>query len=127
MNGTGLVIAGIASILLCGVHVVLGGRECARPLLDAPLPELTKLPLYACWHAITLHLIGSGGLLIWAGLQADSPSTRAVALLVSASYFVYVLVFGFVISRAREPGAWYRFGQWMPFLALTVGGLWAAV
>ncbi|MDZ4760582.1 MAG: hypothetical protein SGJ21_05880 [Alphaproteobacteria bacterium] len=59
-----------------GIHLCLGGREIARPLLDSGIRPVPKHTNYFCWHMVTLTLIGFGG--AFAG-AATYFSNRALA------------------------------------------------
>lgn len=40
------------------IHVFVGGRLIAEPLLASSLGQLPRLTLYICWHGITVVLAG---------------------------------------------------------------------
>lgn len=53
-------MAGLFSFAVCLTHIILGGREAARPLLDADLRAIPKYTNYYCWHMVTIIIGGLG-------------------------------------------------------------------
>jgi len=117
-----LLVVGALSVALTFVHLVAGGRQCARPMLDAEFDQVAKLTLYVCWHYVTVHLLLGGALLLWAGVE-ENASLRAAALVVSASFLAMAAVFLTVAAKSRRSSAWYDLGQWMIFLPMGVAGI----
>ena len=121
-----LIALGVVSLALALVHVLGGGKECARPLLGAELDRIAKLTLYACWHYVSLHLALGGAALVWIGLS-PTPVGRAVAAVIAATWLGFAAVFLAIIPRAGVEGAWFRLGQWMAFLPMGLVGLVASL
>ncbi len=46
------------ALAMTGVHVFVGGRLIAEPLLASGLPALPRMTLYLVWHGITVVLAG---------------------------------------------------------------------
>ena len=44
------------SALWAAVHIFLGGRSIAVPLLDSNMPRVPKYTQYFCWHIVTLTI-----------------------------------------------------------------------
>ena len=74
MNGRFLGAAAIAG-LTCVIHVWLGGREVAQPLLaSGGLGKVPKFTNYYCWHLVTIVLAGLAlafGLVAWHAASRD--------------------------------------------------------
>lgn len=121
-----LVLLGLVSLFLAFVHIVFGGRECARPLLDATIDPIAKLTLYATWHFVTAHLVLGGLALLWFGVF-PTPAGTAVAAVLATTYLVLAGLFIALAARCTVPGAWHKLGQWMVFLPMGVAGLWAVL
>lgn len=121
-----LIALGVVSLALAVVHVIGGGKECARPLLDADLDRIAKLTLYACWHYVSLHLLLGGVALVWIGV-APTPVGLAIAAVISATWLAFAAVFLVIVPQAGVRGAWFRLGQWMAFLPMGVAGLFTAL
>jgi len=127
MSSLTLVIVGVVSVLLTAVHVVGGGKACAKPMLDAKFDRVAKLTLYVCWHYISVHLLASGLVLVWVGATPSGPVGLALAALVCSTYVVFAVLFIAIAAGSKEAGAWHKFGQWIPFSAMGVAGLLAVV
>jgi hypothetical protein len=112
--------AAAASLLTCVVHVWLGGRDIARPLLDSPLPIVPKWTMYYCWHIVSFVLAAMAAGFAIAALD---PARRdlALAATVAASGCL-----GLNLSLIAWRGPW-RFPQWalfLPIALLGARGLW---
>lgn len=127
MTSLTLIVVGVASILLTALHVFGGGKACARPMLDAPFDRVAKLTLYVCWHYISVHLFAGGIVLVWVGAAPSSAVGLALAALVSSTYLAFAVLFVTIAAGSKEPGAWHKFGQWIPFSAMGIAGVLAAV
>ena len=55
------------SLLWAFVHLIMGGREVARPLLVADLPPVVIYTSYLCWHYVTGALFLLAVLFLLAG------------------------------------------------------------
>ena len=114
------VAAGLAAIWLA-VHFFIGGREIARPLIEAEkLPSIVKHTQYLCWHFTTVAIACIAAffcLAIFTEIAAFATSATVLALgffLVGVSLIV---VLG--ESHARLPQGWL----FLPVAALGAGGL----
>jgi hypothetical protein len=114
-------LAALAASTTFLVHVALGGRALARPLLaSTELHRVVKLTHYYCWHlvSIALALIALG---LW--LAAADPSLRpfGVAATLTAALFGLLNV-AYALAFRLGPR---RLPQWILFLAITLPGLLA--
>lgn len=103
------------------IHVVAGGREIARPLLEqGTLTPSVKFTHYYCWHLTTISLTGLSGCFAYAALSQDGRILAAFASLIAVAFCVWGLVLVFW-KRQRHRDM----PQWMLFLGLAVSGILA--
>lgn len=121
---TTLLVLGVISLGLSVVHLGPGGKQCAQPLLEAPLGRVSKLTLYACWHFVSVHLLVGGLALVWIGL-APGPLGRGIAAALAASWLGIAAIFLVLVATSGVRGGWYRLGQWIAFLPMGIAGLLA--
>jgi len=99
---------------MTGVHVFVGGRLVAEPLLASGLSTLPRLTLYLVWHAITVVLAGM------ALLAADALFWRRRAdsmfLLAGLAGVFTVLVGAAILRFAVSP---LDLPQWIAFAPMS--------
>ncbi|WP_374656411.1 hypothetical protein [Dongia sp.] len=118
MNGWFAAAAGL-SAFTCGLHVVMGGREAARPLLAAAeLDRLAKFTNYYCWHLVTIVI---GALAVAFAYSARAGMAADLALFATGIAFLFALWSLGMIARFRLPPL--LFGQWALFLPIGLLGL----
>ena len=98
------------------VHVIVGGRLIAEPLLASDLETLPRMTLYLCWHGITSVLAGMA-MLFADGLVRGRRESVALAGGLAAAFFVlgWTYILGFGLSPLDLP-QWIAFGP-MAFAA----------
>ncbi len=118
MNGF-LFAAAIASLLTFLLHLFVGGRGVAKPLLNASgIEEVTKLTTYYCWHIVTVVLlIMTCAFAYVALLQFDLPLT---IVMTSMAGSCTLLSIGLILVRKLKP---LDYPQWIFFLPMTVLGV----
>lgn len=118
-----LLAAAICAALICLIHVVLGGRAVARPLLAAEgLRGIPKYTAYFCWHIVTITLAGMALAFLLAALPDGA---RVLALFATGGAALFALLC-LGINVTFGLGAW-RHPQWalfLPVTALGAAGLW---
>jgi hypothetical protein len=114
-----LAAAAAASLLTCLVHLVLGGREVARPLLATEgLRRIPKFTAYYCWHLVTITL---SGLALAFALAARPDGSRELALFATGGAALFAVWSLGMVARFRlRP---WHFPQWALFLPITALGL----
>ncbi len=121
---TAMIVLGVLSILLTGVHAFGGGKEVLEPVMalsgPAPVPRET---MRVCWHGITVVLLVSGVGFLWAASNAEQGV--GAARLLSTINLGFAGLFLWTAWRSRIPGGWLKLGQWIAFLPMGVAG-WAA-
>jgi len=115
-------LAGGIAALWFLVHIFLGGREIARPLLASQeLHPVVRDVQYLCWHFTT---VGIAGMAVFFGLAAAQANpSYAVAGTFLAAGFTVTGVFLTFKQRANHlavPQGWL----FLPIAALGMAGLW---
>ena len=113
------VIATIFSLFVTALHFFLGGKQIARPLLDAErLPNNVRCVQYFCWHITTLSLLLQA---ILFGIAAAYPKEISLAI-VAAAFAGSIAVLGVLMPPALKIG--YRvMPQGLLFVPVTALGL----
>jgi len=114
------VALGLAAAMT-GVHVVVGGRVIAGPLLASGLETLPKMTLYLCWHGVTIVLAGMGALFADGLIRGRRESVMLGGGLAAA---FFALGWGYILGFGLSPMAlpqWIAFGPMAgaAMLALT--------
>ena len=110
-----LLAATILSFVTFMVHLIIGGREIAAPLLKSGLDPISKLTAYYCWHMATLMLLSMTGAFSYA---LFSPGN--VALVVTMMIFSIgctLLSFGLIIAYRVSP---MQLPQWLFFILISI-------
>ena len=112
-------LAAALAFIVCVMHVIMGGREAARPLLAASeLDQVAKFTNYYCWHLVTIAIAAVGAAFFIAARDPDAYVLGVFAVAMAASFAAWSLI---MIVRFRLPPL--PFGQWILFLAVAgVGG-----
>lgn len=113
-------IAAFGSILICGIHIVAGGRENVRPLLQAKeLPQGVAVTLYYSWHLVSITLAAMGVFFLLAALNETYVSLAVAASTLSA-LFAALSLFITAVKRLR----FADLPQWVFFAPVAVCGFW---
>lgn len=112
--------AGLA-VLWSGVHLVVGGREIARPMRAAPdLAPLVRDTQYLCWHFTSVTIGCMAGFFAWAAASGEEALAVAGTVLATGFVLVGVGLVVFVGGRHTDlPQGWL----FLPVAALGVAGL----
>lgn len=110
--------AAIFAGLTCLIHLVLGGRDAARPLLNSKdLQTAPKLTNYYCWHIVTIVLaLMSAG---YAYLSQTYETGLAWGLLLMSVLFTG-LSLGLIVKFRVSP---FALPQWILFAVLSLIGM----
>lgn len=121
MKKSFLFSAFVLAVLMAGIHVFLGGRLIARPLLESDLATLPRLTLYLCWHGVTIVLAGM------ALLYADGLFWRrrrdSVVLASGLAAAFFVLICAVILAFGVSP---FDLPQWIVFGPMALCG-WLGV
>lgn len=100
------------------IHLVLGGRHVAAPLLAAErLHAVPKFTMYYCWHLVTIVL---AALALAFGLVATGLGSRDLAIFATGGAALFCLWSLGMIGLFRLRIA--HFPQWVLFAAITLSG-----
>jgi len=106
-----LFTAGLAAFFTFSVHVFVGGRLVARPLLEGDYPKRVKTILYGCWHLASLTLAGQAGVLFWA---AYDPSVYLLAWAAAVLFAAFFLMTLWIIPSMKA--SFLRTPHWLMFM-----------
>jgi len=111
--------SGLATLWLI-IHTFVGGRETARPLLQAAsLEPVVRNTQYLCWHFTTVAIVCMAGLFLFAGFTGiDAYATSATLL--ASGFFVAGVAIAFTLreNHIRLPQGWL----FLPVAGLGVAG-----
>ena len=112
-----LLSASILAAVTALIHVLLGGREVAAPLLRTELAETVKLTMYACWHLVSAALaVSAVGLL---SAASNGGQSGDLAVFVGTLWTLFGLVFLYLSLVLARPRGLFQYPQWT--LLLPVG------
>jgi hypothetical protein len=115
---TWLALAAALSAATTLIHVILGGRHVATPLLATDrLHPVPKFTMYYCWHLVTLML---AALALAFGLVATGLGSRDLALFATSGAALFCLWSLGMIGLFRLQLAY--FPQWALFAAIAISG-----
>lgn len=122
MNAYFLVAAGL-SAFNTGLHFFAGGRQIARPLLDATsLSDEVRCVQYFCWHIATLSLVLQT---VVFGVAAMDPGQWTLAI-VGTGFAAAIGLLGLVIPLMLKIGYRTMPQGWL-FVPVTGAGLWGLI
>lgn len=111
------IASGVAALWL-GVHLFLGGKEVARPLLASDLHPLARDVMYMCWHFVSA---GIAAIAVFFGLAAwlGDPAYGVAGTLLAAAFTVIGILIATLQgqSHLKMPQGWL-------FLPVAALGLW---
>ena len=114
-----LALAAVLAAITTLIHVILGGRYVATPLLATErLHAVPKFTMYYCWHLVTIVL---AALALAFGLVATGRASRDLALFATAGAALFCLWSLGMIGLFRLRIA--HFPQWLLFATITVSGM----
>lgn len=122
-----LLVAALLAAVTAAIHIVLGGKDIASPLLASALATEPRLVLYACWHGISAALVLSAVGLFLAALPRFAAQCRAMVFAIALWWLAAAVTFLAVIATQPEDGLLWRLPQWMLLMPVGLLGLWAAL
>lgn len=106
---------------MTGVHVFVGGRLIAEPLLASGLADLPRMTLYLVWHGITVVLAGMALLAADALFWRKRPD--AAYLLSGLAGLFALLGLAFVARFGVSP---LDLPQWIVFTPMSAAAFFGA-
>lgn len=119
-----ILLAALLALFTAVVHVVGGGADIARPLLDSPLDLTLKFTLYAVWHGISVTLACSGIALLFCARRYQAAEARLLATAVSLLWISFGGVFLAIAAAYPEHDLLFKLPQWILLLPVGLLGLW---
>lgn len=118
MNGSLIFAAAALSSIWLAVHLIVGGRQVAGPLLAATtLPALVRETQYLCWH-FTSVAIAAIALFFFCALATGNSAFAICGTVLAAGFFVVGV--GIVLLRRQSH---MQFPQGWLFLPVALMGL----
>lgn len=111
------IASGVAGLWLV-VHLYLGGKEIAQPLLASTLKPIPRDVLYMCWHFVSAGIAAMAlffGLAAWLG---DTSYAVAGTVLAGAFWIIGVAI------AIRQGSSHLATPQGWLFLPIAALGLW---
>jgi len=116
-----LLFTGTLAGVVATLHLTLGGREVARPLLAAEaLDPVVRYTSYYCWHLVTIVLYAMAA---GFGAAAILPGGSLLVGFLTISACAFSL-WGFVLVAVHSR-SFAELPQGLLFLPVAVLGLWA--
>jgi len=107
--------AGFLCLLAVAIHVAIGGREIARPLLDDEnMPRVARRTAYFCWHLVTVLLVGMTAAFVWAAMDPTAWEAAALATVIA----IAATALSLTLAIAGE-GPASELPQWGLFLMIA--------
>ncbi|MEL6683167.1 MAG: hypothetical protein AAFQ09_11055 [Pseudomonadota bacterium] len=122
MNDLFFLLAGAVALVWLSVHLFLGGKQIASPILKAPdLDPIVRDTQYLCWHFTSVAIAAMAVLNLCAVIVAERAYAAAAFGLATGFFIVGV---GLVVQlRGRHsdlPQGWL----FLPVAMLGALGLW---
>ena len=118
MLGAGL-LAGFTSL----VHLLAGEKTVVRPFLAVPMDVTLQRTLHACWHLVTVFLVASAGVLVYAAF-ADTVGMRPLVRFIAINYLLFGGVFLLLTLFVQWDKRWKRLPQWTLLIPVGMLALW---
>ncbi|MEL6608054.1 MAG: hypothetical protein AAFO93_03990 [Pseudomonadota bacterium] len=100
-------------LLWAGVHFFVGGRQVARPLRVADLPDVVHVTAWMCWHMVSAILVTAPALAL-IGYITGGTDWLMAALVINAAIAIAGIAAKFVL---RTP--WSLLPQGLLFLPVV--------
>ncbi|MEM7436613.1 MAG: hypothetical protein AAF436_15760 [Myxococcota bacterium] len=116
-----LLTTAVLAAAITTLHVWLGGRDIARPLLRATnLAPVAKYTSYYCWHLVTIVLYGMAAGFAVAAFVPESRALVAFLALMATAFSVW----GFVLLKTQRRSL-AQHPQGALFVPVALLSLWA--
>ncbi|WP_375207110.1 hypothetical protein [Hyphococcus sp.] len=105
--------ASVASLITMLLHIFLGGKDAARPLLQSKgIVQSAKYTNYYCWHLVTIYI----GIMAFSFLAAAVRNEYALGLTMTfAAVLNALLNLAILISKKQS---FLQMPQWFIFLVI---------
>jgi len=114
-------LAGLAALFVCVLHIFGGGKISARPLLESSdLKPVAKYTNYYCWHLVTINIAALGVMFMVAAFVESAIEIAWAATIIAGLYSIWnVILYVWKRDKFRN---WYALPQWLLFLPVAVLG-----
>jgi hypothetical protein len=120
-----ILLSGAICTITSLIHIFAGQVDPVRPLLKSELTDVPKATMLACWHMVSVILVTSGLVLLYAGVAGGDQLLPLVAF-ISAAYILFSLVFVAVGLYFFGFSALIKLPQWALLLPVGIlGGIGA--
>lgn len=121
MNTVFFALAGGLAAIWLAIHLFVGGRQIARPLVHATaLDPIVRHTQYLCWHFTSVAIASMSAFFVWAAMSGDLIIATAGTTLAAGFFFVGVgLVAWLKEDHAKLPQGWL----FLPVALLGFAGL----
>jgi len=121
MNSLFFASAGGLAAIWLSVHLFLGGREIARPLINATaLDPVVRHTQYLCWHFTSVAIGCMSAFFVWAAVSGEKIMAFAGTALALGFFVVGVgLVMSMHEDHTKLPQGWL----FLPVALLGILGL----
>jgi len=114
-----LFAAGIFSAITCGLHIILGGRSSAAPLLASrDMHRVAVYTNYYCWHMVTLVLAVQAAAFLWAAVDTAGYAAAVMAAGLAILFMLWSLVL--IVWKKQR---FLHLPQWILFLVISAAAL----
>ena len=120
LNAPLAVAAGLSAFTAC-IHAFLGGRDVARPLLQADMARVPKFTNYYCWHIVTIVLVAMALGFAHAAVAPAAMIGAVTWTLIAAAFAVWSIAL--FLWKRMHPFALPQWALFAPIAALGVWGL----
>lgn len=110
-------IAAALSLAWALVHLFVGGRQIARPLLAAQMPVTARSTAWMCWHFVSVTLFLLATFFLAAAFGSDDLGLAGT--LIAAAFF-----FTGLWAKTMTGETFARLPQGWLFLPVALAGLW---
>ncbi len=113
--------AGLLSLFVCWVHVVMGGKDIARPLLDsADLKPIAKYTNYYCWHLVTIMIAGLGAMFLLSAYWPEAYILAGAGAVFAGLFSLWNIAL--YLWKREKLRHWYDLPQWVLFAPVAILG-----
>ena len=116
-----MLLPALLMLAIALIHLILGGRDIAKPLLEADHPSpVVIFTHYYCWHIVSMTLFALAAAFGFAAFAADALILARFATLLTIGFCIwgFALVLWKKQSHAQMP-------QWILFVVTSAAAIWS--
>ena len=108
----------VASAATCLLHIFVGGKSTAKPLLASELGTVAKYTNYYCWHLVTITLAAMAVAYLSAAFWPNAWELAVAATLLAACFALWSIALNLIMKT--HP---FALPQWILFIPITIFGI----